>query len=151
VTNLIVNAFESMAGGQAGRDPRLTVSLGCVATDRKLRSVRVSSDGQTATSHEISDGEMVIGIADTGAGVPAELREKVFYPFFTTKQQGSGVGLAAAQKIVASHGGVIEIEGAEGEGATFRIRLPLGGGEIELGERRTSHRPDAQAAAGGDA
>jgi nitrogen-specific signal transduction histidine kinase len=151
VTNLIVNAFESMAGGHAGRRPHLTVSLECVVMDRNLRSVRVNSDGQTATSHEISERELVIGIADTGAGVPAELREKVFYPFFTTKQQGSGVGLAAAQKIVASHGGVIEIEGAEGEGATFRVRLPVGGGEIELRALRSPRRLAARAAAGGDA
>ena len=151
VTNLIVNAFEAMAGGHAGREPHLTVSLKCVVTDRNLRSVRVNSDGHTATSHEIPERELVIGIADTGAGVPAELREKVFYPFFTTKQQGSGVGLAAAQKIVASHGGVIEIEGAEGEGATFRVRLPVGGGEIELRALRSPHRLAAQTAAGGDA
>jgi nitrogen-specific signal transduction histidine kinase len=151
VTNLIVNAFEAMAGGHAGREPRLTVSLKCVVTDRNLRSVRVNSDGHTATSHEIPERELVIGIADTGAGVPAELREKVFYPFFTTKQQGSGVGLAAAQKIVASHGGVIEIEGVEGEGATFRVRLPVGGGEIEVRALRRPHRLAAQTAAGGDA
>lgn len=150
VTNLIVNAFEAMAGGHAGRQPLVTVSLKCVVTDRNLRSVRVNSDGHTATSHEISGRELVIGIADTGAGVPAELREKVFYPFFTTKQQGSGVGLAAAQKIVASHGGVIEIEGAEGEGATFRVRLPVGGGEIELRAPRSPQRLAARAAAGGD-
>ena len=151
VTNLIVNAFEAMAGGHAGREPRLTVSLNCVVTDRNLRSVRVSSDGHTATSHEIHERELVIGIADTGAGVPAELREKVFYPFFTTKQQGSGVGLAASQKIVASHGGVIEIEGGEGEGATFRVRLPVGGGEIELRALRSPRRLAALTAAGGDA
>jgi len=151
VTNLVVNAFEAMAGGHAGRRPHLTVSLECVVIDRNLRSVRVSSDGQTATSHEICDRELVIGIADTGAGVPAELREKVFYPFFTTKQHGSGVGLAAAQKIVASHGGIVEIEGAEGEGAIFRVRLPVGGGEIALGTSRSPHRLAARAAAGGDA
>jgi signal transduction histidine kinase len=151
VTNLIVNAFEAMAGGHAGRRPRLTVSLECVVMDRNLRFVRVNSDGHTATPHEISERELVIGIADTGAGVPAELREKVFYPFFTTKQHGSGVGLAAAQKIVASHGGGIEIQGAEGEGATFRVRLPVGGGEIGLGTSRSPHRLAARAAAGGDA
>jgi len=151
VTNLIVNAFEAMASGHAGREPHLTVSLKCVVTDRNVRSVRVNSDGHTATSHEIPERELLIGIADTGAGVPAELREKVFYPFFTTKQQGSGVGLAASQKIVASHGGVIEIEGAEGEGATFRVRLPVGGGEIELRALRSPRRLAALTAAGGDA
>jgi nitrogen-specific signal transduction histidine kinase len=151
VTNLIVNAFEAMAGGHAGRQPILTVFLKCVVTDRNLRSVRVNSDGRTATSHELSGRELEIGIADTGPGVPAELREKVFYPFFTTRQQGSGVGLAAAQKIVASHGGVIEIEGAEGEGATFRVRLPVGGGEVELCAPRSPRRLGTGMAAGGEA
>jgi signal transduction histidine kinase len=65
-------------------------------------------------------------VADTGRGVPAELRERIFYPFFTTKQQGSGVGLATAQKIIASHGGLIELEADDGPGARFRIHLPIG-------------------------
>jgi signal transduction histidine kinase len=68
----------------------------------------------------------VIEIADSGPGVPAELRERIFYPFFTTKQRGSGVGLAHAQKVVAGHGGSLELESAPGQGATFRVRLPLG-------------------------
>ena len=88
-----------------------------------MRPVRVSSDGRTAIPQQISGKELVIGSADTGAGVPAELREKIFYPFFTTKQDGSGIGLAAAQKIVASHGGIIDVGGEEGGGATFRVRL----------------------------
>jgi nitrogen-specific signal transduction histidine kinase len=151
VTNLIVNAFEAMTGDHGGRTAHLTVSLRCIVTDRDLRSVRVDPDGQTATSHEISGRELMIGIADTGAGVPAELREKIFYPFFTTKQQGSGVGLAAAQKIVASHGGIIEIDGAEGEGATFRVRLPVGEDETDLRAPRGPRRLGARAAVGGDA
>jgi nitrogen-specific signal transduction histidine kinase len=151
VTNLIVNAFEAMASSRAGRQPILTVFLKCLVTDRNLRSVRVNSDGHRATSHELSGREIEIGIADTGPGVPSELREKVFYPFFTTKQQGSGVGLAAAQKIVASHGGVVEIDGAEGEGATFRVRLPVGGGEIELCPQPSPRWPVEGTAAGGDA
>jgi len=150
-TNLIVNAFESMNGGRAESEPRLTVFLECVVTDRNLRSVRLNSDGQTATSREICGKELVIGISDTGPGVPAELREKIFYPFFTTKQNGSGIGLAAAQKIAVSHGGIIEIGGEEGEGATFRLRLPVGGAEVETFEPRRPNRFASQAAAGGGA
>jgi signal transduction histidine kinase len=66
----------------------------------------------------------VISVGDSGPGVPPDLREKVFYPFFTTRQNGSGVGLATAQKIVASHGGVIELDDAPGGGSSFRVRLP---------------------------
>jgi nitrogen-specific signal transduction histidine kinase len=138
VTNLIVNAFEAMGGARAGSGARLGVSVTCLVTDRDLRSVRVSSDGRTATSREIASRELVIGISDTGDGIPAELREKVFYPFFTTKQHGSGIGLAAAQKIVASHGGLIEVASEVGEGATFRIRLPLGGSEHAVRSPRSA-------------
>jgi len=69
--------------------------------------------------------EIAISVSDTGPGIPEELREKIFYPFFTTKERGSGVGLALAQKFVASHGGILEIESACGVGATFRVRLPV--------------------------
>jgi len=82
----------------------------------------------------------VITITDNGPGVSAELREKVFYPFFTTKQSGSGVGLSTAQKIVASHGGSLELESGRGEGCTFRIRLPV---ESDV-ERRDVERCDVE-------
>jgi len=59
--------------------------------------------------------------------VPADLRERIFYPFFTTKERGSGVGLAMAQKIVASHSGSLSLESGTGAGAHFRVRLPLEG------------------------
>ena len=70
-------------------------------------------------------GEIVIAIADSGPGVPADLHEKIFYPFFTTRAEGSGIGLASAQKAVASHGGSIELDGRPGKGATFRVHLPI--------------------------
>ena len=69
--------------------------------------------------------ELVIGVSDTGPGVSEELRERIFYPFFTTKDSGSGVGLALAQKLVASHGGDLELDSRPGHGATFRLCLPL--------------------------
>src|SRR5208337_1301947 len=76
---------------------------------------------------------LVIAIDDSGPGVPADLREQIFYPFFTTKERGSGVGLAMAQKIVASHGGSLSLESEGGPGADFRVRLPLEDdpGEVE--------------------
>jgi signal transduction histidine kinase len=150
VTNLIVNAFEAMDGDRAGGEPRLTVFVQCLATDRNLRSVRVSSDGHNATSQELCGVELVIAIADTGPGVSAELREKVFYPFFTTKLHGSGIGLASAQKIAVSHGGIIEIGGEEGEGATFRLRLPLVEDDVEVRPPRPpDHLTSRDAARGG--
>jgi nitrogen-specific signal transduction histidine kinase len=69
----------------------------------------------------------VISVADTGPGVPPELAERIFYPFFTTRQLGSGVGLANAQKVLAGHGGIVEIDRARSVGAEFRVRLPVRG------------------------
>ena len=69
--------------------------------------------------------EIVISVSDTGPGVPEQLRERIFYPFFTTKQTGSGVGLATAQKIAASHGGALELAPGAARGATFQLRLHI--------------------------
>jgi len=66
-----------------------------------------------------------ISIKDTGSGIPENIIQKIFLPFYTTKEKGIGFGLALVQKIIVSHGGSIEVESKEGEGATFRIALPL--------------------------
>lgn len=66
-----------------------------------------------------------VQISDTGCGVPADDREKVFLPFYTTKPEGSGLGLALVQKIIVSHNGSIQLEAPGGEGATFTVLLPL--------------------------
>jgi len=65
-----------------------------------------------------------INIKDTGHGIPEDIRQKIFFPFYTTKQKGTGLGLAIVQKIIVSHGGSIEVDSKEGEGTTFRIILP---------------------------
>jgi two-component system sensor histidine kinase HydH len=66
-----------------------------------------------------------IRIADTGKGIPPELLSQVFFPYFTTRQGGSGIGLAISQKIVTDHQGTIEVESEVGQGTTVIIRLPL--------------------------
>jgi signal transduction histidine kinase len=127
LTNLLVNALESMAQAGGPAPPRLRLGLRCRPVEAGGRSVRVGSDGSHGESEAAAGREVVITVSDTGAGVPAELREKVFYPFFTTKQKGSGLGLATAQKIVASHGGSLGLENGD-PGCTFRLRLPVGEG-----------------------
>lgn len=141
ITNLIVNACEALCGEEAldgqqnpdgEKEPprgRIELRLQSHVADRVGRRVRVGGDGQAPDLDAGPGREVVISVQDDGPGVPEELREKIFYPFFTTRQNGSGVGLATAQKIVASHGGVIELESPPGGGCTFRVRLPDRGGE----------------------
>lgn len=68
--------------------------------------------------------EIEIDIRDTGCGIPEDIRQKIFLPFYTTKEKGVGLGLAIVQKIIVSHGGSIEVESEVGKGTTFRITLP---------------------------
>jgi PAS domain S-box-containing protein len=66
-----------------------------------------------------------IVISDTGHGISEDIIDKIFLPFFTTKERGTGLGLAIVHKIVVSHGGTISVESSD-KGTTFRMRLPVG-------------------------
>jgi signal transduction histidine kinase len=70
-------------------------------------------------------GKVCVQISDNGQGIPNDQIYKIFTPFFTTKEEGSGLGLAFAQRIVKDHGGNISVTSAEGRGATFLVTLPL--------------------------
>lgn len=67
-----------------------------------------------------------IAVIDRGPGVPPEIREQIFNPFFTTKPGGVGLGLAISAKIVSDHGGAITVDSAPGAGAAFLVSLPGG-------------------------
>lgn len=71
------------------------------------------------------DTSAEIRISDTGPGISLKLQQRIFEPFFTTKPDGTGLGLAVAQKIIISHNGSLRLEGAPGQGACFIISLPL--------------------------
>jgi nitrogen fixation/metabolism regulation signal transduction histidine kinase len=75
----------------------------------------------------VSGGETVMRLADDGPGIAAEHIDKVFEPYYTTRKEGTGLGLAMTKKIVLLHGGSITAASDEGEGVTFEIRLPLTG------------------------
>jgi len=66
-----------------------------------------------------------VAVVDNGPGVDPALREKVFQPFFTTKGQGTGLGLALVLKIVVTHNGRITLSSSEDGGAAFHMTLPL--------------------------
>jgi signal transduction histidine kinase len=71
------------------------------------------------------DGDVVeLRVSDTGVGIPEGVRDRVFEPFYTTKSKGTGLGLAYCRRGVEAHGGSITFDSLEGEGTTFKVRLP---------------------------
>src|SRR5213593_3304557 len=80
--------------------------------------------GEVALAAAAADGTVEIAVADSGPGVPVELRARIFEPFFTTRPHGTGLGLAVARHIVEAHGGRIEVGERTGGGARFTLRLP---------------------------
>ena len=93
VTNILQNAVESMPEG-----------------------------GDLIVSCSVGDC-LDISVTDTGHGIPENIRDKIFLPFYTTKERGTGLGLSIVHKIVVSHGGTVQLESGE-KGTTFTIRLP---------------------------
>ncbi len=79
---------------------------------------------------EIRDNSVVFRIKDTGPGVPPDLREQIFIPFYTTKEEGSGIGLSLCRQIIYQHGGSLRASFPEEGGSEFIVSLPLQ--EIEI-------------------
>lgn len=82
-------------------------------------------------ANEAERESVELRISDSGGGIPPEILPQVFYPYFTTKQGGTGIGLAISQKIIADHGGTIELESEVGKGTTVVIHLPADRGQTE--------------------
>ncbi len=116
--NLFLNAMEAM-----GEEGTLTIEVSTArapaASSTPYRPVGMPAARTTFESYA------VVRVSDTGPGIPEEHLDKLFYPFFTTKKHGSGVGLSMAKKIVDSHRGVIDVASRPGEGTTFTVRLPM--------------------------
>src|SRR6266536_2255358 len=100
LVNLTLNAFEAMSAMRPDAR-RLVVHAGCN-----------------------ENGEIVVNVRDTGPGFPGGIVEQLFEPFFSTKAEGTGMGLAIARSIVEAHGGTLSGENCDGGGACFTVRLP---------------------------
>src|SRR6266852_9231832 len=80
--------------------------------------------GELAIKSEADDGQLLISVSDTGVGLPPEQADQIFRAFFTTKDNGTGMGLPISRSIIESHGGRLWATGALGSGATFQFTLP---------------------------
>ncbi|MCP4633528.1 MAG: PAS domain S-box protein [candidate division Zixibacteria bacterium] len=119
INNLIINANQAMPNGGT-----ITVSA---------NDVEISKFDQIP----LRDGQYVrIEIRDEGTGIPKEYLQRIFDPYFTTKQTGSGLGLATTYSIIKNHNGHIVVESKSGEGTSFCIHLPVSDkpAEIEIKE-----------------
>jgi len=83
------------------------------------------SGGELTVKSQLQDGQLQFSVSDTGVGLPAEKMDQIFSAFFTTKSQGSGMGLAISRSIVESHGGQLWASANSAGGATFHFTLPI--------------------------
>ena len=123
--NLILNAIQAMTNGG-------TIVI----------STRLSAKNDVELIREY----VQIEIRDTGIGIPAEDLEHIFDPFFTSKEEGSGLGLAVSHQIVQEHGGLVTVESTVGKGTSFFVHLPVGkpvrpavNGHAHVNEANPSH------------
>jgi two-component system sensor histidine kinase FlrB len=117
--NLTWNAIQAMPqGGQ------LKIATEIVNGDLK-GSVRPPRSLPFAREHSNKAGYLEIKFVDSGVGIADEDKEKIFNPFFTTKERGTGLGLAIVHTIIEVHNGMIGVESNAGQGSTFTISMPL--------------------------
>ncbi|MBU1750824.1 MAG: GAF domain-containing protein [Chloroflexi bacterium] len=129
LTNLATNARDAMPEGG----------------ELRVRLSRLTlSPGDQPPIPDMPPGEWVaLAVADTGTGIPPEVRPHIFEPFFTTKEvgQGTGLGLAQVYGIVRQHAGYIDLETQEGAGTTFTIYLPAAGRSAEMSPPAATEDP----------
>lgn len=123
INNLVINAMQSMPDG------------GIVEIYTENTVIKPEK------TVPLQDGEYIkITVKDQGIGIPREHQQKIFDPYFTTKQKGSGLGLTTSYSIIKQHDGYISLESDVGEGTTFFIYLPASGKKIRI-EKKTTIGP----------
>jgi two-component system sensor histidine kinase PilS (NtrC family) len=85
----------------------------------------MGGEGRIGVSIDVAGGWCRVAFADAGPGIPPEIREKIFTPFFTTKSRGTGLGLATAKRLVDAHRGTIRVDCPPSGGTTVTVELPL--------------------------
>jgi PAS domain S-box-containing protein len=89
-----------------------------------IEAMQVTGGELSVTSRRIEDGQLLISVSDSGAGLPVDGPERIFEAFFTTKPHGTGMGLSISRRIIESHGGRLWASPNAGRGATFQFTLP---------------------------
>ena len=86
--------------------------------------LELSADTADAEQNPLGAPAVRLRVTDNGGGIPAELRERVFAPFFSTKAQGTGLGLSLVARIVREHEGTVDLDSAAERGTTVTVHLP---------------------------
>jgi signal transduction histidine kinase len=120
---------------QVNADP---VLLRRVIENLVLNAIDAMPQGGTLTFRTVTsrdDRFALFELADTGAGLTAEECERLFTPYYTTKQHGTGLGLAIAQSVISDHHGRITVSSKKDQGTTFHVELPVwaGVGTVKFG------------------
>jgi signal transduction histidine kinase len=89
-----------------------------------IEAMRETGGELTITSKRIEDGQLSISVSDSGTGLPDDQTERIFEAFFSTKPQGTGMGLSISKRIIESHGGRLWASSNAGRGAVFQFTLP---------------------------
>jgi signal transduction histidine kinase len=88
-------------------------------------ALRQQTDGRIRISLRPAGGQVEIEFADNGPGIPPDVLPRIFDPYFTTRREGTGLGLAMVKNIILLHGGSIEAGSPPGRGTVFHIKLPI--------------------------
>lgn len=126
VLNLALNASDAMPEG------------GVLRFETRREAPNYDAPQQRET--QPGDGHVTLVVSDTGCGIPSDIQDRVFEPFYTTKEpgKGTGMGLAMVYGIVKNHGGLVELKSETGRGTTFRLRFPAAAGSLNLPAARDS-------------
>jgi PAS domain S-box-containing protein len=115
IQNIVLNADQAMPVGGTVR----------------LNALNIAKDNGSLPNALPKGNYVMIAIQDNGIGIPEQYLSKIFDPYFTTKEKGSGLGLATSYSIVKNHGGMIDVSTRSGVGTTFMIYLPATVGEVQ--------------------
>jgi signal transduction histidine kinase len=100
--------------------------LNAIQAIKENGSISISTHLAARNNAELVKEYVQVEIRDTGVGIPEENLQHIFDPFFTSKDEGSGLGLAVSHQIVQEHGGYVTVESQVGKGTAFFVHVPVG-------------------------